>query len=48
MSGVVEGVETLQQHHKLIDMGCTIHQGYFFYQPVSSSELSRILFENQQ
>ncbi|MCW8943581.1 MAG: cache domain-containing protein [Sedimenticola sp.] len=43
MNVVAEGVETRQQHQKLIDMGCAIHQGYYFYQPMPSSELSHIL-----
>ncbi len=38
MPTVVEGVETGQQFHGLMKMGCDIFQGLYFSQPIPVAE----------
>ena len=37
---IAEGVETKEQYEKLISMGCSYFQGYFFGKPVNPSLLT--------
>ena len=39
MSVVVEGIETLEQRDKLLDMGCSRGQGFFYARPMSDADL---------
>lgn len=39
LSVVAEGVETGEQHRRLVDMGCDELQGFYFARPMSASEL---------
>ncbi|MFO2462305.1 EAL domain-containing response regulator [Pseudomonas sp. 15FMM2] len=39
MTVVAEGIETQEQHHQLIDLGCVQGQGYFFAKPMTRDEL---------
>ncbi|MGY2041478.1 EAL domain-containing response regulator [Pseudomonas pergaminensis] len=39
MSVVVEGIETVEQHRELLDLGCTQGQGYWHAQPMSGPDL---------
>jgi EAL domain-containing protein (putative c-di-GMP-specific phosphodiesterase class I) len=39
MSGVVEGIETLEQRDKLLAMGCSRGQGFFYARPMSGADL---------
>lgn len=39
MSVVVEGIETLEQRDKLLDMGCSRGQGFFYASPMSGADL---------
>lgn len=39
MSVVVEGIETLEQRDKLLDMGCSRGQGFFYARPMSGADL---------
>lgn len=36
---VAEGAETKAQVEKLVELGCTIIQGYYYYKPMSAKEL---------
>ncbi|MEM9317868.1 MAG: EAL domain-containing protein [Pseudomonadota bacterium] len=40
---VAEGVETEQQHMKLVELGCRLAQGHLFAHPVPASELNDTL-----
>ena len=39
MQVLAEGIETLEQHKKLISYGCDEYQGYFLSQPLSLAQL---------
>jgi EAL domain-containing protein (putative c-di-GMP-specific phosphodiesterase class I) len=39
MSVVVEGIETLEQRDKLLAMGCSRGQGFFYARPMSGADL---------
>jgi EAL domain-containing protein (putative c-di-GMP-specific phosphodiesterase class I) len=39
MSVVVEGIETLEQRDKLLELGCSRGQGYFYARPMSGADL---------
>lgn len=43
MTVVAEGIETLAQKQKLIEMGCLCFQGYYFAKPMESADLSELL-----
>lgn len=43
---IVEGVETIEDLHLLIAMGCDYVQGYYFSKPIPSSEFMRYLETN--
>ncbi len=45
---VAEGVEREQQYKLLMDMGCSIFQGYYFSKPIEAKELSIILAEKKE
>jgi len=40
---VAEGVETVEQEKRLIEMGCEYAQGYYYAKPLSSSEFMNYL-----
>lgn len=40
LSLVVEGVEHVEHHERLLALGCTLAQGYFYGMPVGANELS--------
>ncbi|AZF16586.1 EAL domain-containing protein [Pseudomonas sp. R3-18-08] len=46
MSVVVEGIETLEQHQALLQLGCTLGQGYWFARPMKGDDLLRWLQRN--
>ncbi|MGI8417940.1 MAG: EAL domain-containing protein, partial [Nakamurella sp.] len=43
MQVVAEGIETSDQHRRLLDLGCTYGQGYLWSQPVSAELLTALL-----
>jgi diguanylate cyclase (GGDEF)-like protein len=45
MNTVAEGVETVEQRDKLIELGCSIGQGYLFSRPVPADRLDVLLRE---
>lgn len=40
---VAEGVETIDQHHRLAKIGCPYQQGYLFARPLRQNEVARLL-----
>ena len=40
---IAEGVETRQQADALIEMGCHVHQGYLYAEPMTADELLEYL-----
>ncbi|MDO6562311.1 EAL domain-containing protein [Amphritea sp. 1_MG-2023] len=40
---VVEGVETAEQLNRLVQIGCTSFQGYYFYKPKPSNQIVELL-----
>ncbi|MFT6897762.1 MAG: Amt family ammonium transporter [Paraglaciecola sp.] len=40
---IAEGVETLEQFNFLLNKGCEIFQGYYFYRPLSPADVSPLL-----
>jgi EAL domain-containing protein (putative c-di-GMP-specific phosphodiesterase class I) len=46
MKVVAEGVKSLEQTNLLREQGCDFAQGFYFYQPVPSQEIARLLQEN--
>ncbi len=40
---VAEGIETEEQMHRLVDLGCAYGQGYYLARPLSVAELSKFL-----
>lgn len=46
LRSVAEGIETPEQQQKMIDIGCDIGQGYYFYRPMPLDEIHKIL-QNQ-
>lgn len=40
---VAEGVETLDQVHRLIDQGCRVMQGFYFSKPLPAQDLTNLL-----
>lgn len=43
MSVVIEGIETNAQRVKLLELGCTVGQGYFFARPMNGADLLKRL-----
>jgi diguanylate cyclase len=43
MKVIAEGVETKAQADRLIELGCTLHQGYFYGQPVAADGIADLL-----
>ncbi|WP_306208654.1 putative bifunctional diguanylate cyclase/phosphodiesterase [Actinoplanes sp. RD1] len=43
MTVVAEGIETAEQAAALIDMGCTIGQGFHFYRPLPPAEAAAVV-----
>ena len=43
LSAVAEGVETKGQLERLVSMGCTRFQGYYFSRPLPATEFERLL-----
>ena len=43
LSALAEGVETQYQRDQLHTLGCEFFQGYFFYRPMSFSQLTDAL-----
>jgi diguanylate cyclase (GGDEF)-like protein len=46
MKVVAEGVKSLEQTNLLREQGCDFAQGFYFYQPVPSQDIARLLQEN--
>ncbi len=44
LAAIAEGVETSEQVHALLDLGCSLSQGYHFARPQAAAEIDR-LFE---
>ena len=45
MTSVAEGIETKEQHEKLLASGCQIGQGYYYYKPMPLDEIDRLIAE---
>lgn len=43
ISALTEGVETKRQYDQLIDMGCTLFQGYYFAKPMPVDEFEQFV-----
>ena len=43
MDLIAEGVETVEQARFLQERGCSEMQGYYFYKPMSASDLEAVL-----
>ena len=39
----VEGVETHEQNETIVDTGCDMIQGYYYYRPMELSDIYRLL-----
>ncbi|WP_158965485.1 ammonium transporter [Paraglaciecola sp. L3A3] len=46
LEAVAEGVETKMQKQFLLDNGCNIFQGFYFYKPIPADEVSNIILNN--
>jgi EAL domain-containing protein (putative c-di-GMP-specific phosphodiesterase class I) len=46
-SVIAEGIETKEQLQCLIKMGCKEGQGYYFYKPLSSDDLSNLILQHK-
>ena len=46
MSAIAEGVETAEQAEHLIELGCNLHQGYFYARPMPASDVVDVLNRN--
>lgn len=40
---IAEGVETLEEMEFLLDNGCSLIQGFYYYKPMDAVELTRVL-----
>ncbi|MEV6632541.1 bifunctional diguanylate cyclase/phosphodiesterase [Actinoplanes sp. NPDC051470] len=45
MTVVAEGVETVEQAAALIDMGCTVGQGFYFYRPLPPPDATALVHD---
>jgi Amt family ammonium transporter len=45
LSTVAEGVENKEQLDFLIEYGCHVFQGYYFYKPLESAAVEQLLFK---
>jgi EAL domain-containing protein (putative c-di-GMP-specific phosphodiesterase class I) len=45
MITVAEGVETVEQERRLVDLGCSVVQGYLYAKPLPASALPARLLE---
>ena len=43
MSVTAEGVETQQQHHNVLSIGCELSQGFLYAQPLTGSQMNDLL-----
>jgi diguanylate cyclase (GGDEF)-like protein len=43
MTAVSEGVETTEQHHQVVTLGCDSCQGFYFARPMPAADLDRLL-----
>ena len=43
MTVVAEGVETAEQHHQLMAVGCDSCQGFYFARPMSADDLDTLI-----
>lgn len=43
---IAEGVETLEEVNYLIDHGCSLIQGYYFYKPMPPEKISQVVLEH--
>lgn len=43
MTVVAEGIETIEHQKMLLDLGCTVGQGYYYSRPVPASEIANLL-----
>ncbi|MEB3162025.1 MAG: PAS domain S-box protein [Prochlorothrix sp.] len=46
MNIIAEGIETLDQWQKLLDLGCEFGQGYFFAQPLAQADAEALVAQN--
>jgi diguanylate cyclase (GGDEF)-like protein len=45
---VAEGVETEQQHKMLMELGCDLIQGFYFYKPLSLNDYQQLLTQHSE
>lgn len=43
MLSVAEGIETKEQHEELKRLGCQTGQGYYYYKPMTLSDVEKLL-----
>jgi len=48
MTTLSEGVETRQQFKQLINMGCSLFQGYYFAKPMSLEDFEQFIIDNKR
>ena len=46
ITSLTEGVENEKQFNQLVDMGCSLFQGYYFSKPMSLSDFEQFIKEN--
>lgn len=46
MLSVAEGIETKEQHEELKRLGCQTGQGYYYYKPMTLSDIEKLLEES--
>jgi EAL domain-containing protein (putative c-di-GMP-specific phosphodiesterase class I) len=45
---VAEGVETKKISEELLEMGCSIAQGYYFSKPMPYEEFEKLIFNSKK
>ena len=48
MTTLTEGVETQQQFKQLIQMGCSLFQGYYFAKPMPLEDFEEFIINNRR
>jgi len=44
---LIEGIETVEQRDVLVDIGCTIGQGYLFGGPMAIDDITTLFFSDR-